>query len=50
LEALRPHTPSLYLADSWNIFDFVVVIVSLLSNFPGLEHVPGISLLRLVKR
>ena len=35
--------------DAWNIFDFVVVVVSLLSNFPGMDHLPGINLLRLVR-
>eukprot|EP00960_Hanusia_phi_P037330 752875-Hanusia_phi.AAC.3 len=36
-----------FITDSWNVFDFIVVFISLVSL--GIENLPGVSLLRLVR-
>uniref|UniRef100_A0A7S4PDL9 PH domain-containing protein n=1 Tax=Guillardia theta TaxID=55529 RepID=A0A7S4PDL9_GUITH len=36
-----------FITDSWNVFDFTVVMISLISL--GIENLPGVSLLRLVR-
>ena len=40
-------TPTSYLKDGWNVMDFLVVVVSLLSNIPGLGS--NLSALRVIR-
>ena len=41
--------PQRYFGDSWNLFDFCVVVTTVATYLPGMHEVPAVSMLRLVR-
>ncbi|KAH8077011.1 low voltage-gated calcium channel [Aureococcus anophagefferens] len=50
LKILACGAPYRYFADSWNVFDFVIVCISVLGMIPAAaDSIPGVAMLRLLR-